>query len=98
MSNNFLWGDFVRWWLHLVLIKFIFFVIYRKYYDNVYLCLLYDNVYLYLYYDNVYLYLFKFKINIIIIHLEYIDISPDSTLIKQHQICLYNTSHINIIN
>jgi hypothetical protein len=41
---------------------------------------------------------FTFKINIIIIHLEYIDISPDSTLIKQHQICLYNTSHINIIN
>ena len=41
---------------------------------------------------------FTFKINIIIIHLEYIDISPDSTLIKLHQIFLYNTSHINIIN
>ena len=28
---------------------------------------------------------------------EYIDISHDTTLIKQHQTCLYNTGHVYII-
>ena len=44
------------------------------------------------------MYLFYIKIDITvtctIVDLEYINISPDLTLIKQHQICLYNISHV----
>ena len=29
--------------------------------------------------------------------LKYIDISPSSTLIKQYQVCLFNTSHVYIL-
>jgi len=39
---------------------------------------------------------FTFQTNIITVDLENIDIFPDSTLIKQHQLCLYNISHVYI--
>ena len=39
---------------------------------------------------------FTFQANIITLDLEYIDIFPDSTLIKQRQICLCQISHVYI--
>jgi hypothetical protein len=39
---------------------------------------------------------FTFQTNIITVDLEYIDIFPYSTLIKQHQLCLSNFIHVYI--
>jgi hypothetical protein len=78
------------------IVCFIIFLLLASSNSRILLCFLLYQTYVEQFY--IFLHFIMWYLCIVLIMcLEYIDISPDSIFIKQYQICLYNISHVYII-